>query len=252
MLFKKKAKANLPEIIDIHSHILAGIDDGSRNHDMTMHMLEIAKEEGITTMVATPHHMPGKGYTPPEKIQEMVTELQIEADNLDMGIRILPGNELFYREDLLDLLEEGQIMGMNGTGYVLVEFDVMAERPYIRNAMRNILGMGYKPILAHVERYPAILGKDYETIRILRKLGVLIQANAASIAGDVGKDIQKHMKKLLKEELIDLVGTDAHTDRNRAPRVQSCISLLEKWCEPDYIEQLLYKNAKSLLESKED
>ncbi len=250
MLFQKKEKISLPEIIDIHSHVLPGIDDGSRHHDMTMHMLEIAVSEGITTIVATPHHMPGKGYTPPDKIREMVTQLQIEADNADMGIRILPGNELFYREDLLDLLEEGQIMGMNGTDFVLVEFDVMAERPYIRNAMRNILALGYVPILAHVERYPAILGKDYETIRILRKLGVLIQANAASITGEVGKDTQKHMKKLLKEGLIDLVGTDAHTDRNRAPRMQECIKVLEKWCEPEYVQALVWKNAAELLGSE--
>ncbi len=251
MLFQKKANPALTDIIDVHSHILSGIDDGARSHDMSMHMLEIAVSEGITTIVATPHHMPGKGYTPPDKIREMVTQLQIEADNADMGIRILPGNELFYREDLLELLEEGQIMGMDGTNYVLVEFDVMAERPYIRNAMRNILSLGYKPILAHVERYPAILGKDYETIRILRKLGVLIQANAASIAGDVGKDVQKHMKKLLKEGLIDLIGTDAHTDRNRAPRIQSCVRVLKMWCDAEYIEKLLYKNAKNILESRE-
>lgn len=249
MLFKKKAKVSLPEIIDIHSHILPGIDDGSRSHDMTMHMLEIAKAEGITTIVATPHHMPGKGYTSPEQIQDMVAQLQIEADNADMGIKILPGNELFYREDLLDLLEEGRIMGMNGTDYVLVEFDVMAERPYIRNAMRNILGLGYKPILAHAERYPAIFGKNYETIRILRKLGVLIQVNAASVTGAVGKDIQNHIRKLLKEELVDLVGTDAHTDRNRAPKVQECIGTLEKWCEPEYVEALMWKNAAELLNS---
>lgn len=249
MLFQKKANPVLPDIIDVHSHILSGIDDGSRSHEMSMHMLEIAASEGITTIVATPHHMPGKGCASPEKIREMVIQLQIEADNVDMNIRILPGNELFYREELLDLLEEGRIMGMNGTSHVMVEFDVMAERAYIRNAMRNILGLGYTPILAHVERYPAILDKDYETIRMLRKMGALVQANAASIAGDMGKDIQKHMKKLLKEGLIDMVGTDAHTDRNRAPRIQRCIEVLKVWCDAEYIEKLLYKNAKDILES---
>lgn len=252
MLFGKKEKTHFPEIIDVHSHILPGIDDGSRSPAMTMHMLEIAVQEGITTMIATPHHMPGKGATSPERIAEMVAQLQIEADNRDMGIKILPGNELFYREELLDLLEQGAVMGMNGTHYVLVEFDVMAERPYIRNAMRNILGLGYTPILAHVERYPAMLDKNYETIRILRKLGVLIQVNAASIAGAVGKETQKHMKQLLKQQLVDLIGTDAHSDRNRSPRIQDCIKMLEKWCTAEYIEQLLYRNAKALFEKNKE
>lgn len=246
-LFSAKKKAALSEIIDIHSHILPGIDDGSRDWDMSLHMLEIAVQEGITTIVATPHHMPGKGYTSPAEIRELVDELQDKADRRQLDIRILPGNELFYREEVLDLLEEDNVMGMNETRYVLVEFDVLAERPYIRNAMRNILGLGYTPILAHVERYPAMLGKDFETIRILRKLGVLIQVNASSIAGEVGKDIRKQMKKLLKEHLVDLVGTDAHSDRRRAPRVQECIRTLEKWCEPEYVEALLCGNALKLL-----
>ena len=246
-IFGGKKKLALSEIIDIHTHILPAVDDGSRNWDMTMHMLEIATQEGITTMVATPHHMPGKGYTSPAEIRELTGQVQAAAAEKGLDIRILPGNELFYREELLDLLEEGSIMGMNGTFHVLVEFDVMAERSYIRNAMRNILGLGYTPILAHVERYPALLEKNFETIHILRKLGVKIQVNAASISGEVGKDIQKQMKKLLKDYLVDLVGTDAHTDRRRAPRMQDCIRTLEKWCEPEYVEALVWKNAAKLL-----
>ncbi len=249
MPFLKKG-AELPEIIDIHTHVLPGIDDGSRNWEMSLHMLEIAEQEGITTVVATPHHMPGKGYTPPEQILHLTEELQRRAQQQGLQLQILPGNELFYREDLLDLLESGSVMGMNGTTYVLVEFDVMVERPYVRNAMRNILGLGYTPILAHVERYPALFGKELETIHILRKLGVLIQVNAASIAGDVGKDVQKLTKKLLRQHLVDLVGTDAHSDGRRSPRMKECIKTLQKWCEPAYVEALLWRNADRLLKNR--
>lgn len=240
-------KGRMPErienIIDVHSHILPGIDDGSKNLEQSIHMLEIAVQEGIDTIIATPHNMPGKGKASADAIKEAVTALQHEADKLPLPIRVLPGCELFYREEALELLEAEAIPTLNGSLYVLVEFDVMAEKQYIVNGLREIIGLGYTPVVAHVERYASLTEKNFTTIRDLRKMGVLIQVNADTVLGKLGTALRKYAKQMLKEQLVDFIGTDAHSDRTRAPRVQECLPILYKWCSEEYVRALICGNA---------
>lgn len=244
-LFRKK---KVIPVIDIHSHILPGIDDGSKSMEQSVEMLKIAKEEGIAAVIATPHNMPGKGKADKAQVDGLLKNLKEECEKQELFVPVLPGCEIFYREEVLDLLEQEKIQTLNNTAFVLVEFDYMSESSYIRNALKDILGLGFQPILAHVERYPSLMKNDYKEIKEFRRMHIRIQINASSVCGNAGKVVQKHVKRMLKEELADFVATDAHGIRSRAPRMRSCTDQLRKWCKEEYVESLLYKNAFDMLQ----
>lgn len=237
-----KKEADQARCIDIHSHILPGVDDGAKNRNETLEMLRIAYEEGITDMVVTPHYQSGRFFTPAEAIRTKVQQLTNLAQHNGIPIRFYPGTEVYYRSDLEDKLDSGELATMNGSLYLLTEFSPMEDYSYIRNAFNELRGMGYIPILAHVERYQCML-KDIERVRELRKMGCEIQANAGSITGKFGFQTKRYCKKLLSEQLIDYVGTDAHNAERRAPQMKQCAELLYKKCDEEYAARILYRNA---------
>ena len=232
--------------IDIHSHILPGMDDGSRSMGQTLRMLETAVSEGITTMIATPHNMPGKGCPAGSVVRGKVKELGRMAEEEGIPVEIVAGTEYYYREEVLDILESEDAVTLGNSDCVLVEFEPMAERNYIRNALRNILGLGYTPVIAHVERYAKLM-EDISVLYDMRKNGILVQVNAMSVTGDNGRQAKKDVKSLLKKELVDFVATDAHSDGRRSPFLQKCADILYKKYGAEYADRLLFGNAEELL-----
>ena len=231
--------------IDMHSHILPGMDDGSRSMEQTLRMLEIAVSEGITTMIATPHNMPGKGCPPVSVVRRKAEELRRRVEQEGIPVEIAVGTEYYYREEVLDILEEGGIT-LGNSDCVLVEFEPLAEKPYLRTALRNILGLGYPPVLAHVERYAKLM-EDISVLHDMKKNGILVQVNAMSVTGDNGRQAKKDVKGLLKKGLVDFVSTDAHSDGHRAPFMEKCADILYKKYSADYADRLLFGNAESFL-----
>lgn len=232
--------------IDIHSHVLPNMDDGSRSASQSLSMLRIACEQGIDLMIATPHNMPGKGCPAPELVCESVDRLAELARQEGLPIQILCGTEYYYREEVLSLLEAERGITLGYSDCVLVEFDPMVDRAYFRNAMRDILGAGYRPVAAHVERYGRALA-DISLLRDLHKMGVLFQVNAASVVGDNGRQSRRDVKALLREGLVDFVATDAHSDGRRAPYMKKCADILYRKYGRDYAEALLFGNAEKYL-----
>ncbi len=232
--------------IDVHSHILPGMDDGSRSMEQTLRMMKIAVSEGITTMIATPHNMPGKGCPPGNVVQRKVDELRRRGEKEGIFLEIAAGTEYYYREEVLDILEDGDVLTLGDSDCVLVEFEPMAERNYIRNALRNILGLGYRPVIAHVERYAKLM-EDISVLGDMRKNGVLVQVNAMSVTGDNGRQAKKDVRGLLKRGMVDFVATDAHSDGRRAPLIEKCAEVLYKKCGTEYADRLLFGNADAFL-----
>ncbi|MBR1703409.1 MAG: protein-tyrosine-phosphatase [Lachnospiraceae bacterium] len=228
--------------IDIHSHILPNMDDGSHSDEESLEMLRIAYEEGTDLIYATPHNMPGKGRPSPEKVYAAVDRLQGLADDAGIPIQILPGTEYYFREEVMDIFEQDRAIPFGDSPYVLVEFDPMADRNYIRNSLRDIRGTNYTPVLAHIERYLKAM-ESMEFVAGLQKLGVLIQINAASVTGDNGWKAKQDTKKLLKEHLVDFIGTDAHNNSKRAPHIAKCADILYKKYGSEYADELLFGNA---------
>lgn len=229
-------------IIDIHSHILPGIDDGSQSMEQTLKMLRIAEEEGITDMIATPHHKYGRHNASPATVNRLRDEVQKLALEEGLHIRIHTGNELFYYTDIEDVIREERICYMGNSDCILVEFNPMENYTYIHNALYQLQCNGYQPVIAHIERYLCI-AKDKKKANELHDMGIRIQVNADSIVGDNGFGIKGFTKYLLKNELIDYVGTDSHSHERRAPRMTKCVNLLYKKYNKEYVDRILYLNA---------
>ena len=232
--------------IDMHSHILPGMDDGARSMGQTLRMLEIAVSEGITTMIATPHNMPGKGCPPGSVVRRKVDELCHTVEQEGISLEIVAGTEYYYREEVLDFLDSEDVVTLGNSDCVLVEFEPLAERNYIRNALRNILGLGYRPVIAHVERYAKLM-EDTSVLGDMRKNGILVQVNAMSVTGDNGRQAKKDVRNLLKKGLVDFVATDAHSDGRRAPCMKKCADILYRKYGTAYVDALLFGNAERFL-----
>lgn len=232
--------------VDMHSHILPGLDDGAKNMDEAMQMLEIAYAEGITHIVATPHYKSGRFPADAEAEYKRLQQVQYMADERDISIFLYAGKEIFYHSELEEKFQSGRLSTMNGTKYVLIEFSPLENYIYMRNAMEDVLGLGYTPILAHVERYQCLC-KDIKGVEELKALGCDIQVNASSVAGECGWRIKHFVHKLLKAGLVDYIGTDAHNTSGRKPAMQKCAAILYKKYEKNYVNALLYENAMNRL-----
>ena len=229
--------------IDIHCHVLPGVDDGSSDMDETMEMLRIAEKNGISDMIVTPHYKQGRVGTPRKVIGEMIGKVEKYARLSDISIRLHPGTEVYYNSSLEEKLESGWLATLNDTEYVLVEFSPFEAFPYIRNALEDIFSLGYKPVVAHVERYQCMLG-SVENVRVLHESGCRIQVNAGSVAGKYGWKVKHFIRKLLKEQLVDYVGTDAHDQKVRTPEMEKCAEVIRKTCAREYADGVLFANAR--------
>lgn len=231
----------MDQYIDIHSHILPGIDDGSKDFSMSMEMLKAAAESGITQIIVTPHNKPGRHNASPEKIDSLISMLEKAMKKNEISIRLYPGNELYYRSSLTEEIGENRAITLAGADYVLTEFNPMDDYDYIRNGIYSLMAGGYRPILAHAERYLKISGKT-DKIEELMKMGCYIQVNAGSVMGSCGLSAKLFTRKLLKNEIVHFVATDAHDMKERSPQIDECAAFIRRKYGEEYMRKLLYEN----------
>ncbi|MFV0343655.1 MAG: CpsB/CapC family capsule biosynthesis tyrosine phosphatase [Anaerocolumna sp.] len=235
--------------IDMHSHILPGIDDGARSMEQTILMLKLAYEEGIRTMVATSHYYPDRFHEPAEVLRSKLEEVNEAMKDILPDLNLVLGCEIYYSHENIRLIKEGIIPTMGGTNYILVEFSPLAEYRYLKSGLSDFILEGYIPILAHVERYNNVV-KDMSRVKELMDMGVCIQVNAMSVTGETGKTYQSITKKLLKNEYVHIIATDAHSDRTRAPRMKKCYELVSKKYSREYANELFGYNQTKILNNQ--
>lgn len=245
-LSRDKRGAAPEELVDIHCHILPGVDDGSHSISQSRRMLDLAWENGIRAVVATPHFMPEGRHPDPGKLRGLVEELREYLWLRQYDMEIYEGNEIYYHEEAVRRLERGEILPLAGSSHVLVEFSPAEDVRYIRNALTQLQSAGYDPVIAHVERYMSLCRKPYDRIGELREMGVLVQVNAHSIEGKMGPALKKTAHDLLKKRLVDFVATDAHSDRGRSPAVGECVGILRRKYPAEYVAEILGNRARRL------
>ena len=200
-------------MIDIHSHILPGIDDGSKSMDESLAILKKMEELGFTEIVCTPHYIElTKFRTNNVKKRELLKKTQAAAKKAGINIKLHLGNEIFVSRDIVKFLKKNEAMPINKK-YVLFELPFTTEINNLGDIIFNIKVNGYTPILAHPERY-LMIQKDIRVARKLKEKGVKLQCNYSSITGQYGKKPMKAMKKLLKNGLVDYLGSDVHRARH--------------------------------------
>jgi protein-tyrosine phosphatase len=206
---RSEATLNIADwAVDIHSHLIPGIDDGSRSIEDTFAMLVKFEQLGYRKVIATPHIMSEVYPNTEEQIrskgQEMIDEMHRAGINLELGVAA----EYYFDESLFKKIKEKKMLSI-GQGYVLVEFSFYSQPSHDKKLFFDMQMAGYKPVLAHFERYSYYHGSiDYAME--LRELGVNIQVNINSFFGHYGSTIKKQADRLLRAKAIDFIGTDCH------------------------------------------
>ena len=231
-------------LIDVHCHILPGLDDGATNYEQSLRMLQMAQEQGIRKIIATPHYTPRHKCASPDTVRKKADELQAAADQRGIDIRIYAGNEIFYHAEVPDLLEDGKILTLADSDIALLEFSPAVDATYVRNAVSEVQSAGFEVMIAHVERYDNLFhGKNLDKIKELHDMGALLQVNTTSLTGGMGSSVKRQVKRMLTEQLIDVLGTDAHDTDMRAPQFTDCFRSVLKNCPDDYVQRICYENA---------
>ena len=235
--------------VDMHCHILPGVDDGAKDPKQTYEMLKMAYDEGIRVIVATPHHHPVRGMASKAELGREFRKTKELARQIDENFHVVPGMEVYFIQEVLDQLENNELKAIGKSHYLLVEFSPEAEATYIKGSLQQIQMRGYYPILAHVERYRCMVDNP-ENVDDLVDMGVTIQVNAGSIVGDGGKKIRKFVIGLMEEGLVHIVGTDAHSTKSRAPKMKKCAMQVEKLFGKDYMWEIFQENGMRILQDK--
>lgn len=236
---------NVQGIIDIHTHILPGVDDGAADWDEARWMLRCAYEQGIRTIIATPHYSHRQDVG---RLRELAGQLDEEAKIIAEDFRIFLGQEILYFDSIVERLQEGHALTMAGSRYVLVEFMPDVTYPRIFQVIRKMLLARYIPVLAHMERYRCLRtdGRIEELIRS----GCLIQMNFTSIQGSRFQSNVRWCRKQLLEQRVHFLGTDMHDSVRRKPDIMGVLEWMKGHMSQNAYNQLLRYNPACILKNK--
>ena len=226
-------------MIDIHCHLLFGVDDGADSLEESVAMLKDAKEQGIDAILLTPHYRHGMFPYDKERILRHAEELKPYAKEL--GIRMELGTEYHVNSRIVDAMRSGRCLTLAGTHYVLTEYEFETEWTYIKKMTQELIFQGFVPIVAHVERYGAMVA-DLDRAEELQRMGALIQINCDAVLGLGGRAEKKYTKKLLKEGFVDVIASDMHGIKERACHMKKCYQYVAKKFGVDEAERLMHRN----------
>ncbi len=229
---------------DIHTHILYGTDDGASNRAEMLEMIDLAYNDGVRFMCATPHFCPSEFGNNSDKTQKAFDELKEYCSEKYPDLHLLLGNELFYMDESGSWLRQGMCKTLGNSRYVLVEFNCTESQANICEGLYSILRSGYVPILAHTERYDKLSVKFIES---LKRDGVLFQINAISVYGGIGFFQKVKVKKLLSEELVSFISSDGHSSIDRLPLISGAYNYLSDKYGKESASKLCFENAYELI-----
>lgn len=239
----------MPGLVDIHSHIIPQVDDGARSLEQAINMVKKAYEEGIRTMVATPHYKVDRCECTYEAVSESYNSLKkaIESEYEDFQLYI--GNEIMFSDDIPELIEKEKVMTLADSNYVLVEFMPSVSFKDLKEGLYRISLTGKTPILAHIERYLCLL-ENKENVYDLKDMGVCTQINSKSVTGEGGRTVKKFLKFIFKERLADIIATDTHSDGNRSPYMKDSYRYISKKFGEDYARMIYVENPENIINNK--
>lgn len=239
-------------MIDLHCHILPGMDDGAAMMDDALEMAHMAALSGVRTVVATPHcNRPGNpddnfaGQELTDRLQGLRSALQ-EAQ---IPLCILPGAEVFCTPRMAQLLEDGKLLTLANSKYMLMEFYFDESPEFMEDCFGRVLRRGKVPVVAHPERYEAVFRNPELVARWFRK-GLVIQLNKGSILGRLGSHAEAVSKYLLEQGLAHVVASDAHSSRVRTPHMAQVAHHLEQHYAPEYARILLSRNPERIIQDR--
>ena len=234
-------------MIDIHAHILPGVDDGSPDMLDSLLMAEMAAESGVTTIIATPHsHVHRDVSAHMRRVRDAFYALRAEIAARAIPVEILPGMEIFCCEDLSARLDEGTVLSLNGTDRYLIEFRFEEEAARCSRYIEIVRERGGCPVIAHPERYTC-LQRDLSLAEEWIRMGCQLQMNKDSVFGAFGRKERRTALRLLKKRQYTYVASDAHSPYGRTTHMGDIKDYLKTKTTPALAERLLIRNAEQYL-----
>lgn len=199
-------------MIDLHSHILPGVDDGAQTIEEAVEMARASVRAGTRAIFATPHVMKGSYYAAPAQIVNTLSELDRAVKRAGVDLLLFPGSEIYPEPTLPADYKAGRVTGLGNTRFLLIEAPAYELAPSFETLLFKIAVAGAFPVLAHPERNPS-LNQDIDRLVVIAERGVLLQASVPSFFGNYGRRAQAAVEKMARLGIIAFLGTDAHDPR---------------------------------------
>lgn len=224
-------------MLDIHLHILPGVDDGPATLEESLVLARALVQEGVGAAIATPHSNDEYPRYPVADIRARVHALQQVLDQQRIPLRLFAGNEVLIRSGLVEDIQAGRVATLNGSRYLLLELWNTMWLPETDQVIFELQANGIVPIIAHPERYKTIQ-KDPERLAALIQQGALAQMTASSVLGIHGNTVRHTAEVLVKQGLIHCVASDAHGMHRRPPYVAQSLQQLEKLVGQERVQRM--------------
>ena len=235
-------------MIDIHTHLLNNVDDGSRDVIESLTSLKLAKLAGFTDVILTPHYICGHYENDYQTIKPKLYDLKIKLNENNISLKIHQGNEVYISEDIGELIKNGVVSKLAKSRYLLFELPQKSRVLTLNNVIDEIISAGCVPVLAHPERYLFVQHNPNELLPLIQK-GVLIQSNYGSIIGQYGKEAQKTIIKILKSNMVHFLASDTH----RTGYIYGHFDRVEreflKYISEEKFEELTTTNPRQIIEN---
>lgn len=223
-------------MIDLHCHILPGIDDGAQTIDDSIAMAQKALDDGIKTILCTPHYTYQFDNTK-EIIQKKVKLLQAEFDHREIPVKLVAGQEIHLTGDLLEQIKQKKIQFIDRKDqYFLIEFPYNEVPLYALPLLEKTIKIGYRPIIVHPECNEGFI-QDPNRLLVFLEIGCLAQMTAPSVVGIYGKTVEKTAHKMLEHRMVQMLASDAHRLQDRNFYLKEAY----EWIELEYGERMVKK-----------
>ena len=231
-------------MVDIHCHLLYGVDDGPPELEESIAMLERSAGQGVTSIILTPHYRRGMFRYDKERILRHKEILEPYAQ--EIGINLYLGTEFHVNGDILEYLESGRCLPLADSEYVLTEYEYETEYSYLFKMTQELLRYGYIPVIAHVERYRCLVSKP-QRLEELQEIGALIQVNAGAITGHDGWSVKQFCKSILKKGWVDIVASDSHGIDRRTCHMEKCYEYITRKYGEKLAHKIMEKNPRKII-----
>jgi protein-tyrosine phosphatase len=234
-------------VIDIHHHCLPNVDDGPRDFDEAVALCRMAADDGIETIVATPHILRGRWQnTSRAALEEVLASLR---ERVGESPRLLLGSEYFFAHDVVDVLASGTIIPLAGSRYVLIEFAAHAIPPMVEQPFYQLQLNGWTPVIAHPERNAVFQSKP-QLLGSLVRLGAKTQVTAASLAGEFGSEALAASFEWIAAGMVHVVASDSHNTHKRPPRMTAALAAVRELAGETVANALFRDNPRAIVEAR--
>jgi Capsular polysaccharide biosynthesis protein len=238
-------------MLDMHCHILPGIDDGAKDLNDSIYISRMEERDGIATIIATPHYIDSESEVDVSRIEYLTDQLNSEIRNAGIKLDVLLGMEVLLSPNIVDLYEANKIIAINNKNYMLIELPMYETFPqYVESTIFEMQLAGIRPIIAHPERYREIIKHPNKVYRLIEK-ECIMQCNAGSFAGKYGKEVRETAYNLLEHNMVHIIASDSHSSQMKSTHMRSCYDEISKEYSKKMANDLFTNNPQCIINGED-